>query len=407
MRYRMVGRTWIFAWIVASACLAFPSGPARAADAAGRDAAVVEGPAATLQVARGLSESRERLAAALEAGGRRLLLLSRTNFLRLLILPLRREGRLDECVVVLPADDALTEGKVGVLLEAMKYDGVSDADRAGFTIDNGTFRGRIEGMPVVFATLGTLPAGNGVPRVVAIEDAFFQDMRNEVRSPVTALVRKLNSTMHARHVASTGMVLLDTSDRPDSPLEDGYLTLLFREALSSPALFAERLPPKWEAFAAGELARYFAQYPEAFDAYRRFLEAQPDEASTCFKIAMMAIRDLDVPFALQWINRAAAADPRYRRGFAELAAYLFGKDMFDPAERVIRAGLARFPKDPVLATGLANFHIARGEAARESGDSELAAANFRSAAEVEGADREAREKANRLLKAIPEPEAGE
>ncbi|HEY5995931.1 MAG TPA: hypothetical protein VIU29_02875, partial [Candidatus Deferrimicrobiaceae bacterium] len=252
-----------------------------------------------------------------------------------------------------------------------------------------------------FATLSTFPedASGGV---VAIETAFFQDMQNEVRNPTVTLARRLMATFRERRVAAASAILLDSLGRADYPLELGYLAGLFREMLSSPDKFASGLPAKWGDFASAELARFFSQYPEALELYKKFLDQEGNEPSTCVKIARMAIRDLDVPFALQWVNRAASSDPLYRRAYPELAEYLYGKDMFDQSERVIRAGLAKFPKDPILATGLARFLVARGEAALEKDDPQFAEANFREAMQVEGADPDIVEKASRLMKS-PRP----
>ncbi|HEY3490929.1 MAG TPA: hypothetical protein VGK27_12535 [Candidatus Deferrimicrobiaceae bacterium] len=352
--------------------------------------------AAPLWTTRSLLETHDRLAADLPAAGGKLLILSRTDFISSLLLPLKEEGLLKNCILVLPFDNVLTQARLVTLLATLKQDGVGESDRAGFTLDNGTFHGKIGGMPVTFTTLPGIPDKVDL-RVVAIESAFFQDMQNAIKNPMTVLARKLLLTFRDRQVETSSLLLLDAVGRSDYPLELGYLEGLYREMLTDPDRFATGFPPKWGDFVAAELAYFFSQYPEAFEHYKKFLEQGQNDPSTCIKIAMMAIRDLDVPFALQWVNRAVSTDPLYRRAYAEIAEYLFGKNMFDQAERVILAGLAKYPKDPLLATGLATFYVARGEAALESGDTESAKDHFMAAAEVGGADREIVEKARKLM----------
>jgi tetratricopeptide (TPR) repeat protein len=214
------------------------------------------------------------------------------------------------------------------------------------------------------------------------------------------LAWKLVLTLADRRISANRAVLFDAVGRADFPLEQGYLATLMREMLSDPGRFSDMLPEKWKMLKAAESAYFFAQYADGMALYRRYLEAAPGDASACYKIAMMAMRDLDVDMSLQWVNKAVEADPLYKRAYSETGGYLFRKDLQDAAERVLLAGLDRFPKDPLLATNLAALYLSRGEAFREAGETGAAAEFFALAADVEGADPPMRERAKTMADSL-------
>jgi len=331
-----------------------------------------------------------------DAGGR-LVLVSPSDYLSTLVLPLRRAGALKEIDVVLPFDNVLTPDHLTEIRAFLEKGGISEEDRASLAFDNGAIRGEIEGMRLSLRTLRGLPNVDG-GRVVALDTSFLTAVfRNEVKTPMVDTAWRLVLTLRERGVSARRILILDTAGRADYPLEYGYLSALLREMLSAPETFTGVLPEKWRILKAAEGAYYFAQNEEAMALYREFLTRAPGDASACYKIAMMALRDLDVDMSLQWLNKAAAADPLYKRAYTEAAGYLYRKDLFDGAERILLAGLSKFPKEPVFATNLAAIYLSRGEALRRGGDEAGANEFFGMAAGVDGAKPQMRERARSLL----------
>jgi len=362
----------------------------------GRDPAVVS-------TARSQREAKAALEKGLPGAGGRALLVSPHDYLGTLLLPLHKAGVLKELVGLLPHDNVLTDGHLDELRGFLEKGGVAEEDRKGFRLESGSIRGGIEGMPVLISTLTTLPKLEG-EYLVVLDTAFLQAIyRNEVKTPMVDLARRLMLTLADRNVRGDVVVLFDAVGRADFPLEQGYLAPLLREMTSSPKDFTGSLPEKWRILAAAETSFFFSQYAEGMTLFKEYLGRMPADASACYKIALMAIRDLDVDLSLHWLVKAVEADPLYLRGFQEVAGYLFRKEMFEGAERVLLSGLSQRPKDPLLATNLAALYLSRGEAARESGEADAAREFFRLAAGVEGAEASMRERARTLAEPPSEP----
>ena len=220
---------------------------------------------------------------------------------------------------------------------------------------------------------------------------------------MVALARRLVLTLADRNVRGKAVVIFDAVGRTDFSLEQGYLASLLREMLAAPRGFTADLPGKWKILGAADTAYFFSQYSDGMLLYKEYLGKAPGDASACYKIAMLAIRDLDVDLALHWLVKAAEADPLYRRAFSEVAGYLFRKELFEGAERVLLSGLSKAPKDPLLSTNLSALYLTRGESARQAGDEEAAREFFSLAAGVEGAEPQMRDRARSLAGSLPAP----
>ncbi len=354
-------------------------------------------PAATAVIdSRSQEEAKAALEAALPGAGGRLVVVSPHDYLQSILLPLRRAGVLKDIVAVLPFDNALSGDDLRGVVSFLDRAGVPQEDRKTFSLSDGCVAGTIEGMPVRLCTLTTIPPQDA-RRILALDTAFLPAIyRNDVKTPMVDLAWKVVLTLRKRGMTAGEVVLFDATGRPDFPLEAGYLATLLREMLSDPERFSASLPEKWRLLKAAETAYFFAQYDEGMALYREYLGKNPGDASACLRIALMAMRDLDVEMALQWINRAADASRVYRRAYAEVAEYVQRKELYEDAERILLAGLAKFPKDAGLATSLAATYLARGEDLRRRGDDEGAKELFGAAAGVEGAEPRMRERARAL-----------
>ncbi len=367
------------------------------------DAGVVGRDPVAVSTARSQQEGREALEKGLPGAGGRVLLVSPHDYLGTLLLPLRRSGNLKELVVLLPHDNVLAEGDLDALRGFLEKGGIPEGDRKAIRLENGSVRGAIEGMPVLISTLTGLPKQEG-QFLVVIDTAFLPAVyKNEVKTPMLTLARRLALTLADRNVGGTSAVILDTVGRPDYPLEHGYLAALLREMLSVPGDFTAGLPEKWKILGTAETAYFFSQYADAMVLYKEYLGKVPGDASACYKIALMASRDLDVDFTLHWLVKAVEADPLYQRAFTEIAGYLYRKELIEASERVLLSGLSRFPKDPVFSTNLSAIYLSRGETARQAGNEEAAREFFSMAAGVDGAEPQMRDRARSLAGSLPAP----
>jgi hypothetical protein len=365
------------------------------------DAGVVGRDPVPVSIARSQQEANASLEKGLPGAGGRALLVSPHDYLGTLLLPLRKAGLLKELVVLLPHDNVLTEGHLEELRGFLEKGGIPAGERMGLRLENGSIRGTIEGMPIRISTLTVLPKQEG-EFLVILDTAFLPAVyKNEVKTPMVGLARRLVLTLADRNVRGTSVVIFDAVGRADFSLEQGYLAPLLREMVAAPGDFTSDLPEKWKILGAAETSYFFSQYSDGMVLYKEYLGKAPGDASACYKIAMLAIRDLDVDLALHWLVKAVEADPLYRRAFSEVAGYLYRKELFDGAERVLLSGLSKAPKDPLLATNLSALYLTRGEAAREAGDAVVAREFFSLAAGVDGAEQQMRDRARRAAESLP------
>jgi hypothetical protein len=367
------------------------------------DAGVVGRDPVPVSIARSQQEAKAALEKGLPGAGGRVLLVSPHDYLGTLLLPLRKAGLLKELVVLLPHDNVLTEGHIEELRGFLEKGGIPEGDRKGLRLENGSIRGTVEGMPVRISTLTGLPKQEG-EFLVVLDTAFLPAVyKNEVKMPMVGLARRLAVTLADRNVRGKSIVIFDAVGRADFPMEQGYLASLLREMVGAPGDFTSDLPEKWKILGAAETAYFFSQYSDGMVLYKEYLGKAPGDASACYKIAMLAVRDLDVDLALHWLVKAVEADPLYRRAFSEVAGYLFRKELFEGAERVLLSGLSMFPKDPLCSTNLSALYMSRGQAAREAGDAQTARDLFFLAAGIEGAEQQMRDRARSMAESLPAP----
>ena len=282
-------------------------------------------PVTSVTTARSQQEAREALEKWLPGARGRALLVSPHDYLGTLLLPLSRSGALKELVVLLPHDNVLTGGHLEELRGFLEKGGIPERDREGLRFEGGSIRGAIEGMPIRISTLTTLTRQEG-EFLVVLDTAFLPAVyKNEVKTPMVALARRLALTLADRNVHGKSIVLFDAVGRADFSLEQGFLASLLREMLAAPRDFTADLPEKWKILGAAETAYFFSQYTDGMLLYKEYLGKAPGDASACYKIAMMSVRDLDVDLALHWLVKAVEADTLYLRAFSEVAGYLFRK----------------------------------------------------------------------------------
>ena len=367
------------------------------AEGISRAGVVGKEPVNRLHSARSLEGLRTGIADSLPAADGRLFAVSSRSFLNELYIPLVRSGLLKELFVLLPSEDAMIDSNLADIRKQLAQAGLSQAELGSFHLDNGTIRGLMGGIPIQLCSLTRIPVREGRKEVLLLDPEFLLVIhRNEVKTPIVESAWKLLVTLRGKDVRVDDVVLLDLPPDGDLTLRYGFLPSLLWEMTAMPSEFADALPRKWDLLRQAESVFFFAQYPEAMSLFRKYVDMNPKDASACYKIAMMAVRDLDDDMALQWLNRAAAADSRFARGYVVAADYLVEKKLLDSAERILRGGAAAFPKEPRMATSLAAFFLMRGGRILEAGDPEGAKAYFEMAAQVETADPAVREKANRL-----------
>jgi tetratricopeptide (TPR) repeat protein len=356
-------------------------------------------PPKRVQVVQSDKELKAVLDATLSGSEGKMFVLSQKNYMQDIHLPQARAGLLKDLAILLPTDKALNESVLPEIRHNLAESGMTQMDLQTFAFDNGLFRGFAGHVPVRIFPLNRIPEMSD-GRVLLVLDPMIllASYRNEQKTPITELARKLIVTLRDKKVVSDDIVLIDPEPIDDLTLRYGYLALLLREMIESPGTFGDSIPAKWEILQQAEYAYSFARYPEAMNLYRSYLDKMPNDASACYKIAMMAARDLDGLTALQWLNKSAAVDARYRRGYVEAADYFEKKDMQEAAEQILLGGVSSYPKDSRLATSLAVLYVSEGQKAWESGDTEGAAEYFEMATSLQAADAVIKEKARKLAR---------
>jgi hypothetical protein len=346
-------------------------------------------------VADGVAELEKSLASV----DGNLLVLAQRNVTREFILPVVRSGKARRVDVVLPFAKDPSDSEVDEIRANLVRNGITDMDAMTLKNSKGIISGFIGKVPIRFMSLPRIPDMGEDKVAVLVDPAFIlASYRDETRTPVTELARKLVLTLRDRHVRADDVFMIEPDSLDDITMRYGFMGSLLKDMLLHPEAYKENLPERWRLLQEAEYAQSYAQYPDALRLYREYLKAVPDDASACYKIAMMAARDLDEKMALQWANNADRIDPRYARAYLEIADFFEKKGMADLTENFIVAALSNHPTDTRLASTLAAFYLTQGKRAQSGGDSEAATEYFTLAAEVNGADPSIREMAGKLAR---------
>jgi tetratricopeptide (TPR) repeat protein len=368
-----------------------------AAQGRGPAAAAVLGqdPAVDAGVVRSPDEALKALELALPRSSGRLLLLSQYPYMASLLLPLMEMGILKELVVVLPSEKPLGENALEGIRRSLADEEISPSDLDTLVFDNGVIRGRLGKIPCSLNALPGIPEGPR-PYTVAIDTFFLLGVyKSEVTIPMADLAGKLILTLRSRKVDASSVVLLDATSRAEFPLEHADLAMLLREMVVSPKDFDGTLPDKWRMRKRADLLYFFMQTEEASDLYRKWLAMEPRDASASYRLAMLAAWDLDADRSLRSMNKAASVDPAFKRGYLGIARVFDEKKRADATERILWSGLAKFPKDALLSTALAEYFLGFGAAASSKG------ARGEAEEYYEGADPGVREEARSRLNPVP------
>lgn len=350
-------------------------------------------PAGEARVVRSAGEALKVLEEALPRRAGRLLVLSQFVYVEDLMLPLTDKGVLKELFVVLPSERPLGPGSLEGIRLSLAGEGVPPSDLDTLAFDNGVIRGRIRGVPFAVSALTGVPVGRR-PCSVVIDTFFLLGVyKSEVSMPMVDLAGKLFVTLGSRGVDATSVVVLDGTPRADFPLEHGELAMMIREMAASPKEFSDALPEKWRLRKRADRLYFFMQGEEASGLYREWNALEPRDGSAAYRIALTAARGLDADLALRWLDTAASADSAYSRGYLEIARIFKARQQSGAAERILGDGSAKFPKDGMLATALAELYVALGDEASGRGAATDAMEYYRKAALLEGADDRVRSEA--------------
>jgi hypothetical protein len=351
-----------------------------------------------VRVSKDHEQARKGLESDLPACGGSLVLFSGRDALAPLMLPLHRSRLLKELTVVLPVERELTAADVPAFRDSLEGNGTFLPGRDSLEAREGGLVATIEGLPVRYLPVVRVPEGT-LRGLLAIDSAFVVPLyRNEKSTPLVDLPLRVVRTLESRKVEAIRAHVWDSTGSEGVPLEAGFTARLFRELLEggSDAL-AGAAGEKWATLKEADEDRFFSRVSDAVPRYRKFLEAVPDDASTSYKLAFLAFTDLDAESATRWMERAAAADPAFERGYRELADFAIKKKLPDDADSILRFASERHPGNSLLAGSLAALRLERGIAAREAGNEEAAKAFLSGAASVEGADESLRRRARSLL----------
>ncbi len=292
-------------------------------------------PATVIRIAR-LEDGRNRLISSIRKNGGRVTLFAKPETLFPLLVSSIPDD-LKSCLVVIPSTNRITPEIALALRELMGYENVPETIREAFKLTDGVFEGKISGREFRFVALPDLPI-QAKPVAVLIETSFLAGIfENEVKSPIVVETKRLFLTLQNRKVLAGEILWLDDSSRPDYPFDFAFLYPLFREMVSNPDAFIEKVPEKWDLLSEADHFRFFQQNEEAYGKYRQYLDLEPGDPSACLKIAYMAASESEAELALTWLDRAISLNSDYRRVFPDFERYFSAKGTPAGAELIRKA----------------------------------------------------------------------
>lgn len=232
-----------------------------------------------------------------------------------------------------------------------------------FRFDNGSILGEGEYGAVRVTTVDRSAPWPHDPSLLIDADFFIPLYLDEVRTPMIPLVMKIYAALRRGGVRPRSVTIVSRTGEMMFPLDFGYLPALLREVFLAPESFRDDLPRKWKRVEEAQFLAFFGQREEALGKIETDLRPG-EEPYAHYIAAVLRFQGEDFEGGVKELGEAAA-DPEYRRGYLVQAGALWRGGELGAAERILRAGVSRFPSEMVLNAGLARLLFEQAVAVRE------------------------------------------
>jgi Tetratricopeptide repeat len=245
-----------------------------------------------------------------------------------------------------PTRQSLGEDSLERIKGNFRSEGASKAELDAVTYSNGRICGSIRGVPVCVCCLKDLKVDGG-DGLLAIDLSFFSSLyKDEVTTPMLDLIADFMKGLSATDVRVSQAVISMSTCTRQVPLEERFIGSYIKQFLTEPSSLDDGPPVAWSLRSEGMYCEMFYQPEEALKAYRKAVDAAPEEASYRFDLARAYFLNKDVDGMKRELDAAVGLDRGYYPAYIEYGRYFMGKELPDAAEDFASAAVKACPDDP-------------------------------------------------------------
>lgn len=238
---------------------------------------------------------------------------------------------------------------------------ISQAEAETLALRDGRFAGTIRGVPWEIVPIQGFSGAQG-PAVVHLEIGFFTPLhRNEIKTPLYALVRECLFTLRDAKLDTRAVTISSPQLTGELPLNIRFLARDIAALTENPALLDGELPLNWARRQDARYLQNFIQKEKVHALYQEMEQADPQDASVQFAL-YQSYRELNRGGeALKKLSQAVALDPVYALEYLALAEVARQKGRPEDALRMFGLAQGRFPDNPFIALEKARLLTGQGQ----------------------------------------------
>lgn len=237
----------------------------------------------------------------------------------------------------------------------------TEREADGFILDQGTFKGKVHGIPLTAAPSSGLVSVDQ-PLLLHIDVDYFKPLyKGEIKTPLYPLmVETLNSIKNKGWKAAAATVSLSNLGSGLS-LRTRFLGKDLAEILRNPQVLNEPIPMQWEQRANALYLENFMQKGNIRELYQKMEQDDPADPSVKYALYHVARQFNEGDEALEYLRQAVQIDPVYALEYPILADLAMEKQKPERAVDMLKLARAARPDDPFILMQLARTCINAGQ----------------------------------------------
>lgn len=226
-------------------------------------------------------------------------------------------------------------------------------EAASLTVENGVFRGQLQGTPFLACSIQTLPKLTG-PVALHLDLSYFSALyENEISTPIFSLVHHaLLSIRKAQWPVIATSLSLSTSEG-DVPLELRFLKNVLTKSFQDPSLLDQPLPELWSLRKDARYLETFFQIDPVLETYQAMASKAPQDASIQFDLYRAHWMDKTYGEALEHLAKAGALDSVYGLEYLNLVHQAMDEGNIEAALDLLTKASRLDPENPFIPLQMA------------------------------------------------------
>lgn len=269
------------------------------------------------------------------------------------------QGYFSRLVWIFPSSDATLQLNLEQFRRQLLDAGlVSTTEAETLQLANGTFHGRVAGIPFVAAPSTTLPKLQGAV-VLHLDLSYLQRLyKGEIKTPLYPLLGQTLQSLQGAGYDALAVTLSLSNLEGGIPLASRFVGFDLATIFSQPAILKDGPPAHWAQRASALYLENFFKKDEVRDIYQKLEQRRPDDPSIKYALYSVSREFKEGDKALSYLADAVRIDPAYGLEYQVLAQLARDKNLPDQELRMLLLASNALPSNPFFKLAIAEQMLA-------------------------------------------------